>query len=149
MIGVSGRRQSLYTSRPWDLTLKLNCSKHSQGHWPDCRVNHWKHLQALVNYRRCILWWLRATEFQQQSSKAKTVLFKYSNRTTTVQGLIGGGKAYKHSNQKPLQLYLTQTLHYWTTAILATHIVLSCWVTAHLLFIIICIHCIIGCVAVQ
>ena len=28
MIGVSGRRQSLYTSRPWDLTLKLDCTKH-------------------------------------------------------------------------------------------------------------------------
>ena len=29
MIGVSGRRQSLYTSRPWDLTLEVNCTCNS------------------------------------------------------------------------------------------------------------------------
>ena len=39
MIGVSGRRQSLYTSRPWDLTLKLNCTKHV---WKESeRKNPW------------------------------------------------------------------------------------------------------------
>ena len=32
MIGVSGRRQSLYTSTPWDLTLKLDCTKLYKQH---------------------------------------------------------------------------------------------------------------------
>ena len=48
MIGVSGRRQSLYTSRSWDLTLEVNCTKHV---WKESerRKNPWLEPAAKKN----------------------------------------------------------------------------------------------------